>query len=251
MRVSSGCLVAFTQHVEFDVQTLPGFKNVMFGGEGLFVTTLTGPGTIWLQGMPPDRMISEIARRVPSGGGIGLGIPVGMGGGEGSGSVGDSEAGEGADETNPSDIESSTDEDLVASTDAQVEMDRNATIASSGFEQSDAESASSLFGDAAPKDEPSYGSSIDSSNATSSPDNSIFDDDPPNKLSEMDDSTSFSTDNSGFTEDFNNEQQFGNFEQDDTSFSTEAGADDGGLSGDSEESTDIFGMIWDFLRDDD
>lgn len=253
LRVSSGCLVAFTQHVEFDVQTLPGFKNVMFGGEGLFVTTLTGPGTIWLQGMPPDRMISEIARRVPSGGGIGLGIPIGMGGGEGSGSVGDSEAGEGegADETNPSDIESSTDEDLVASTDAQVEMDRNATIASSGFEQSDAESASSLFGDAAPKDEPSYGSSIDSSNATSSPDNSIFDDDPPNKLSEMDDSTSFSTDNSGFTEDFNNEQQFGNFEQDDTSFSTEAGADDGGLSGDSEESTDIFGMIWDFLRDDD
>ena len=80
LRVSSGCLVAFTQHVEFDVQTLPGFKNVMFGGEGLFVTTLTGPGTIWLQGMPPDRMISEIARRVPSGGGIGLGIPIGMDG---------------------------------------------------------------------------------------------------------------------------------------------------------------------------
>ena len=65
LRVSSGCLVAFTQDVDFDVQTLPGFKNVIFGGEGLFVTTLTGPGKVWLQGMPPDRMINEIARRWP------------------------------------------------------------------------------------------------------------------------------------------------------------------------------------------
>jgi hypothetical protein len=67
---------------------LSGFKNVMFGGEGLFITTLTGPGTVWLQGQPPQRMVSEIARRVPSGG-IGFGIPIGMGGGGGG------EAGEG------------------------------------------------------------------------------------------------------------------------------------------------------------
>lgn len=89
LRISSGCLVGFTDGVEFDVQTMPGFKNVLFGGEGLFVTTLTGPGTVWLQGQPPQRMISEIARRVP-GGGIGLGIPIGMGGG-GSGEGGDGE----------------------------------------------------------------------------------------------------------------------------------------------------------------
>ena len=56
-------------HYFIDVQMLSGFKNVMFGGEGLFVTTLTGPGTVWLQGQPPQRMVSEIARRVPSGGG--------------------------------------------------------------------------------------------------------------------------------------------------------------------------------------
>ena len=63
---------------------IPGFKNVLFGGEGLFMTTLTGPGTVWLQGQPPQRMISEIARRVPSGGGIGLAVPIpGMGGGGG------------------------------------------------------------------------------------------------------------------------------------------------------------------------
>ena len=62
---------------------MPGFKNVLFGGEGLFVTTLTGPGTVWLQGQPPQRMISEIARRVPSGGGLMLGVPLGGAGGDG------------------------------------------------------------------------------------------------------------------------------------------------------------------------
>lgn len=77
--------------IDLDVQMLSGFKNVLFGGEGLFITTLTGPGTVWLQGQPPQRMVSEIARRVPSGGGIGLGIPIGMGGG--------GEGGEGGGET--------------------------------------------------------------------------------------------------------------------------------------------------------
>ena len=71
---------------------MQGFKNVLFGGEGLFVTTLTGPGTVWLQGQPPQRLISEIARRVPSGGGIGF-VPVGaVGGGEG-GTEGGSDGG--------------------------------------------------------------------------------------------------------------------------------------------------------------
>ncbi len=65
---------------------IPGFKNVLFGGEGLYMTALTGPGAVWLQGQPPQRMISEIARRVPSGGGIGLAVPIpGMGGGGGGG----------------------------------------------------------------------------------------------------------------------------------------------------------------------
>jgi len=85
LKISSGCLVAFQDGVEFDVEMIPGFKNVLFGGEGLFLTTLKGPGTVWLQGQPPQRMISEIARRVPSGG-IGLAVPIpGMGGGTGDG----------------------------------------------------------------------------------------------------------------------------------------------------------------------
>lgn len=67
---------------------MPGFKNVLFGGEGLFVTTLTGPGTVFLQGQPPQRMISEIARRVP-GGGIGLAVPIGGVGGGAEGGDGD------------------------------------------------------------------------------------------------------------------------------------------------------------------
>ena len=77
LRISSGSLVAFSNGVEYNVEQMKGFKNVLFGGEGLFVTTLTGPGAVWLQGQPPDRMISEIARRVPSGGGIGLAVPIG------------------------------------------------------------------------------------------------------------------------------------------------------------------------------
>jgi uncharacterized protein (AIM24 family) len=90
LRISSGSLVAFQKEVEFDIEMIPGFKNVLFGGEGLFLTTLKGPGTVWLQGQPPQRMISEIARRVPRGGGIGLAVPIpGMGGGTDRGDGGE------------------------------------------------------------------------------------------------------------------------------------------------------------------
>ena len=86
LRISSGCLVAFSVGVDYDVQMVTGFTNVLAGGEGLFLTTLTGPGTVWLQGQPAHRMIGEIARRVPSGSGLGLVVPVGgVGGGGGGG----------------------------------------------------------------------------------------------------------------------------------------------------------------------
>lgn len=81
LRVTSGSIVAFEPTVSYDIQMMQGVKNVVFGGEGLFVTTLMGPGRCWLQGMPPDRMIASIASRVPSGGGFGPVIPIGMGGG--------------------------------------------------------------------------------------------------------------------------------------------------------------------------
>jgi uncharacterized protein (AIM24 family) len=49
LRVTSGALVAFSPTISYDVQMMKGFKNVVFGGEGLFITTLTGPGTVFLQ----------------------------------------------------------------------------------------------------------------------------------------------------------------------------------------------------------
>lgn len=94
LRISSGCLVGFSDGVDYDVQMVKGFQNVIAGGEGLFMTTLTGPGVVWLSGMPPQRMISEIARRVPSGGGgLAVGVPIGGGGSTGGGDAGPSESG--------------------------------------------------------------------------------------------------------------------------------------------------------------
>jgi len=242
LRASSGSLVAFTQDVQFDVQTMPGFKNVMFGGEGLFVTSLTGPGTVWLQGMPPDRMISEIARKMPSGGGIGLGIPIGMGGGGGGGEGAVDGAGT---EEGSGDADGQSAEELVAATDAATEMDRNATVAASGMgmDTVDSESASSLFGDAVPNE---------------SPENTPFDD--TSTMPEMDDATSFSTQDTDFADDLTQEQQFDDFQQDETSFTDEASftdetsetsyanvvdsGDEGGGVG------DILGQFWDFFNDD-
>ena len=93
LRISSGCLVGFSHGVEYDVQFMKGIQNTLFSGEGLFLTTLKGPGTVWLQGQPPERMIGEIASRVPSGGGMGIVPVVGMGGGSTSSSTGGSTEG--------------------------------------------------------------------------------------------------------------------------------------------------------------
>ncbi|CAM9510778.1 unnamed protein product [Scytosiphon promiscuus] len=94
LRVSSGSVVAFSTSVQYDVQTVPGFKNVVFGGEGLFITKLTGPGTVFLQGLPFDRMVDQIARRIPGGRGGGMmPIPMGMGGG----ADGEDDGGEGGE----------------------------------------------------------------------------------------------------------------------------------------------------------
>jgi len=64
--------------VSFDIQMVPGFRNILFGGEGLFLACLTGPGEIWLQSMPIMNLAEEIARYMPGGenqqgGGAGIG----------------------------------------------------------------------------------------------------------------------------------------------------------------------------------
>lgn len=65
--------------VSTDIQMVRGFRNILFGGEGLFLATLTGPGRVWLQSMPILNLAEEIARHLPSGEGGGRGGAVGAG----------------------------------------------------------------------------------------------------------------------------------------------------------------------------
>ena len=59
-KVDTGHVAVITETVQLDVTTVKGFKNVLFGGEGLFLTTLTGPGHIWLQSMPIENVAKGI-----------------------------------------------------------------------------------------------------------------------------------------------------------------------------------------------
>jgi len=74
LRVDTGCLVAFEPRVNYDIQWVGGLKSALFGGEGLFFATLTGPGKIWLQSLP----FARLARRI---------VAAGVLGGPGEGSV--------------------------------------------------------------------------------------------------------------------------------------------------------------------
>jgi len=60
LRVDTGCLVAFAPTVDYDIQFIGGFKNALFGGEGLFIATLKGPGTVYLQSLPFSRLADRI-----------------------------------------------------------------------------------------------------------------------------------------------------------------------------------------------
>jgi uncharacterized protein (TIGR00266 family) len=60
LRVDTGCVVGFEPSVDFDVQFVGGFKNAMFGGEGLWFATLRGPGTVYLQTLPLSRLANRI-----------------------------------------------------------------------------------------------------------------------------------------------------------------------------------------------
>lgn len=69
LRVDTGCLVGFTQGIEYDIQRSGGLKSMMFGGEGLFLATLSGHGTVWLQSLPFSRLADRIFENAPSHGG--------------------------------------------------------------------------------------------------------------------------------------------------------------------------------------
>jgi len=61
LRVDTGCLVAFATTVDYDIQFVGGFKNALFGGEGLFLARLTGPGKVYLQSLPFSRLADRIS----------------------------------------------------------------------------------------------------------------------------------------------------------------------------------------------
>ncbi|MDD4849044.1 MAG: TIGR00266 family protein [Bacteroidales bacterium] len=60
LRVDTGCIVAYTQEIDYDIQFVGGIKNTFFGGEGVFFATLRGPGDVWLQTLPISRLASRI-----------------------------------------------------------------------------------------------------------------------------------------------------------------------------------------------
>jgi uncharacterized protein (TIGR00266 family) len=66
LRVDTGCIVALQSSVTYDIQFVGGIKSALFGGEGLFYATLTGPGRVWLQSLPLSRLADRIYRAIPS-----------------------------------------------------------------------------------------------------------------------------------------------------------------------------------------
>jgi len=68
LRVDTGCIVALQPTVNFDIQFVGGVKSALFGGEGLFFATLTGPGKVWLQSLPLSRLADRIVKAAGVGG---------------------------------------------------------------------------------------------------------------------------------------------------------------------------------------
>jgi uncharacterized protein (TIGR00266 family) len=60
LRIDTGCLVAYTKDIHYDIQFVGGIRNTLFGGEGVFFATLRGPGKIWIQTLPVSRLASRI-----------------------------------------------------------------------------------------------------------------------------------------------------------------------------------------------
>ena len=67
--VDTGCLVAMTPNVNFEIQYVGKIKTALFGGEGLFFAKVIGPGTVWLQSLPFSRLASRIFAAAPQRGG--------------------------------------------------------------------------------------------------------------------------------------------------------------------------------------
>ena len=64
IRVDTGCIVSFETTVDYDIQFVGGFTNALFGGEGLFLAKMTGPGKVYLQSLPFSRLVDRIKRGI-------------------------------------------------------------------------------------------------------------------------------------------------------------------------------------------
>ena len=71
--IDGGTLVGFTDGVDYSIERAGGLKSMMFGGEGLFLATLSGHGTVWLQSLPFSRLADRILALAPSAGGANMG----------------------------------------------------------------------------------------------------------------------------------------------------------------------------------
>jgi len=69
IRVDTGCIVAFTSGINYDIERAGGLKSMFFGGEGMFLATLSGTGVVLLQSLPFSRMADRILQHAPSAGG--------------------------------------------------------------------------------------------------------------------------------------------------------------------------------------
>ena len=67
--IDTGCIVALTPSVNFEIQYVGKIKTALFGGEGLFFAKVTGPGTVWLQSLPFSRLASRVFAAAPQRGG--------------------------------------------------------------------------------------------------------------------------------------------------------------------------------------
>ncbi len=66
LKVDPGHIAMYEPTVDYDIQMVKGISNVVFGGEGLFLATLTGPGKVWLQTMPISNLAAKLASYIPS-----------------------------------------------------------------------------------------------------------------------------------------------------------------------------------------
>jgi uncharacterized protein (TIGR00266 family) len=73
LRIDTGCLVALSKEVDYDIEFVGKVKTAFFGGEGLFFATVRGPGSVWIQSLPFSRLADRVIASAPSAGGEGRG----------------------------------------------------------------------------------------------------------------------------------------------------------------------------------